>query len=295
MTIEAKIICDSINPDGIRLTTYVVTFPRFILPEFNTHRMFSRNGASSRAIPVSKQIEKIEQYPFTPEAFNKNSKGMQGAEVVDSSTQLEAELIWLEARNACIDSARKLANLGIAKQYANRLLEPFNFTTMIVSATEYSNFFALRHHSAAQPEMQKLAEIMWELYKTNEPVPLKVGEWHLPFVTEEEIADHHIHCATMEFPGDFEHAWLPLIKMSVARCARVSYLNHEGKQPSQEEDFKLYDRLLGSQPIHASSAEHQAKCVNWGKGCWSGNFQGWEQYRKTLENENIETFEGPLG
>jgi hypothetical protein len=135
---------------------------------------------------------------------------------------------------------------------------------------------------------------MWHEYSlVSTPKLLRPGEWHLPFVSEEEVEDHHVHCATMEIPGTFENAWLPLIKSSVARCARVSYLTHEGKKPSQEEDSKLYDRLLSEQPIHASPAEHQAKAVRC--SCRSGNLRGWKQYRKTLDGENITTFTGPLG
>lgn len=299
MAIETKIICDSIGPNGVRITTFVLTFPRFVLPEFNTHRMFSRNGASSRAIPVSKQIEKIISTPFVPKAFNKNAQGMQGAEIVSVDIQSQAESIWLKARDEAIVAASKLAELGIAKQYANRLLEPFSFTTMVVTATEFANFFALRHHSMAQPELAEVARQMYELYSTNKPEELKEGDWHLPFITEDDKQQQAlISIAGKEELSEkevYDTYWLPLIKRSVARCARVSYLNHAGKDTTYEQDCALYDRLLGSQPIHASPAEHQAKCLSWVDDLWYGNFHGWEQFRKTLENENITEFTGPLG
>lgn len=299
MAIETKIIADSIGPNNIRLTTFVLTFPRFLLPEFNTHRMFSRNGASSRAIPVSKQIEKVLVTPFVPQAFNKNAKGMQGGETVDNTLQAQAETIWLSARDACVNAAQTLADLGIAKQYANRLLEPFNFTTMVVTATEFANFFALRHHSMAQPEFAEVARQMYELYSTNKPKELEEGEWHLPFVTETEKQEQTlISIAGKEELSEkevYDTYWLPLIKRSVARCARVSYLNHDGTSSTYEQDCALYDRLLGQRPLHSSPAEHQAKCLSWVDDLWYGNFHGWEQYRKTLENENITEFTGPLG
>lgn len=297
MTIEAKIICDSIGPNGVRLTTFVLTYPRFIHSEFMTHRMFSRNASSSRAIPFDKQVKMIEEDCAMPLEFRKNQKGMQAAEALSKENQFDAEVFWHLAKSEAILKAKQLAALGVHKQYVNRLLEPFAHITVVVTATEYSNFFALRHHSMAQPEIAELAKQMWHLYSTTEPKYLCEDEWHLPFVTSEDIDNNLIE----EINSDKDPLaqdrmipnWTKLIQMSVARCARVSYLTHEGKQPSEEEDLKLYDRLLGSQPIHASPAEHQAKASP--DFLWWGNFCGWVQYRKLLSNENIKTFEGPLG
>lgn len=298
MTIEAKIVCDSIGPNGIRLTTFVLKYPRFIHSEFMTHRMFSRNASSSRAIPFKKQIEMIKEDTAVPLEFRKNKSGMQAGDALDQEGQKLAAMDWYAARDAAILWAECLNSRGVHKQYVNRLLEPFSHISVVCTATEYSNFFALRHHSMAQPEIAELARQMWEIYKVNEPDKLKEGEWHLPFLSFEEKELHWISVlndSKVNVENVDERYWLPLIKMSVARCARVSYLNHEGKNPTFEEDMKLYDRLLGNQPIHASPAEHQARCSSKYDELWWGNFHGWVQYRKTLENENIETFEGPLG
>lgn len=294
MTIEAKIICDSVGPNNVRLTTYVLKYPRFIHSEFMTHRMFSRNASSSRAIPFEKQVDMIIADPAMPLEFRENKRGMQAGEAV--ADQDKCKKIWLEAMQRAVEQAYALADKGVHKQYVNRLLEPFAHISVVLTATEYSNFFALRHHSMAQPEIAELAKLMWKEYQNNTPIPLGPGQWHLPFVS---ITEQHNHFAE----GGI--SWEPLIKASVARCARVSYLTHEGKEPSKEEDFKLYDRLLGSQPIHASPAEHQAQAressyegaIEWHltKNEFSGNFRGWIQYRKTLLNENINSFEGPLG
>jgi thymidylate synthase ThyX len=278
---KAKIILDSIAPSNVRLTTFQLTFPRFILPEFNTHRMFSRNASSSRAIPVKKQIDTVRNNPFVPLCFNKNAKGMQGGEAVDATDQETASKLWLEAGNAMCDFAEKLVDLGISKQYANRLLEPFVWTTVVCSATEWANFFALRYHPMAQPEICELAKQMWEVYSASSPKYLQDGDWHLPFVNEFDLVASPTRLTYQQ-----------AIKMSVARCARVSYLTHEGKPPSMEEDFALYERLLGSTPIHASPAEHQAQAST-NPFKVSGNFRGWTQYRKTLESENVTKFEGP--
>jgi thymidylate synthase ThyX len=279
--IEAKIVADSISPFGARLTTFVLTYPRFIHAEFMTHRVFSRNASSSRAIPVKKQIQMVIDNPAIPLAFTKNQKGMQGGEALAGEAHDDAVLVWLQARDHAVAHANKLADLEVHKQYANRVLEPWAHITVVCSATQFNNFFALRYHPMAQPEICQLAKQMWELYSTNEPLELTEGEWHLPFVSFDEIFEEVVSKS---------QAYDNLIKMSVARCARVSYLNHEGKNPTLEEDLILYNRLLGGTPIHASPAEHQARAESW---CTqSGNFHGWTQYRKTLENENITTFNG---
>ena len=284
--IEAKIVKDSISPDGVRLTTYVLTYPRFIHSEFMTHRMFSRNASSSRAIPVKKQIEMVANNPAIPLAFTKNKAGMQGGDALDGKQAELAEQVWMHACFHAMDKAKMLADLDVHKQYANRILEPFSHITVVCSATEYANFFALRNHPMAQPEIAELAKQMWEAYKTNEPDKLEYGQWHLPFIGKDEFID------TVLFPRSSDSIQLnQLIKCSVARCARVSYLNHEGKKPSVVEDFQLYDRLVGSAPIHASPAEHQAQCS--AAQYFVGNFRSWSQFRKQIPGENIETYNGP--
>lgn len=294
MTIEAKIVCDSVGPNGVRLTTWVLKYPRFIHSEFMTHRVFSRNASSSRAIPFERQMRMIEDDPAMPLEFRKNQKGMQAGEALKEHEQEKAKQLWLFAMDMALTHAKELALLGVHKQYVNRLVEPFAHITVVCTATEWSNFFALRHHHMAQPEIAELARQMWDVYSTTTPKILKAGEWHLPFITNDDMEDY-------TFDGDIY--WDILAKLSIARCARVSYLNHEGKIPSAEEDFLLYDRLLGNQPIHASPAEHQAmarsnlilgQLDDYSSTVFSGNLRGWIQYRKTLESENITEFTGPL-
>jgi len=269
--IEAKIVADSVAPSDIRLTTYVLTYPRFIHAEFMTHRMFSRNASSSRAIPVSRQIQMVKDNPAIPIAFTKNKKGMQGGEVLTGEDHEQALAAWLTARDQAVDMANLMADLEVHKQYANRILEPYAHITVVCTATDFDNFFALRIHPAAQPEIQELARKMHAARQESAPFRYWEGGWHLPFAGGHGWSDlSHDEC----------------IKCSVARCARVSYLNHEGKEPSLDEDLKLYERLIGSAPIHASPAEHQALAIG-DPNVRSGNFRGWIQYRKTLRNENI--------
>jgi len=294
--IDAKIALHSIGPNGVELLTWILIYPRFIHAEFMTHRDFSRNASSSRAIPVKKSIEQIERNMAIPLVFRKNKAGMQAGEVLED--QDAARELWIEAGNKAVEYAKRMADMEIHKQYANRILEPYSHIAVIVSSTRWANFYALRHHGQAQPEIAALAELMWELHKASTPQKLEKGQWHLPLISDEEKA------AAMAHPlpsgvGDpweiaaYEAVWMPLIKQSTARCARVSYLNHEGKKPTPAEDYALYDRLLTSQPLHASPPEHPARAES-DPELKSGNFHGWTQYRKLIQGEYITEFKGPL-
>lgn len=274
---SATIVLDSVNSHGSRLTTFVITFHRFILPEFNTHRCFSRNTSSSRAIPTSKLIEEIKNNPAIPVSFNRNQKGMQAGSPLED--QEEAKKHWLIARDKALEQAEQLIAMGVHKEVTNRLIEPFMWTTMVVSSTNYANFFALRNHKDAQPEIQLLAKKMLEAYNNSTPKLLQPGEWHLPFVDDACIIDTvNNHSVT-----DLQDT---LIKRSVARCARVSYKNHDKTNTTVEQDLDLYDRLVGSRPGHFSPTEHQAMASEYNVS--SGNFSGgWEQYRKGLAEEYV--------
>lgn len=273
MTYEAKILCDSISPDNIRLTTMEITFPRIVLSEFNTHRIFSRNSASSRAIPVEKQIKKIKENPFIPEYWGKNQKGMQAEEEVSEIDRQEAIKNWLSARDNAVDSTEKLLKIGIHKQITNRLLEPFMWHTVIVTATEWDNFFALRCHKDAQPEIKKIADLIKQKKEKNNPIKIGYKDFHLPLVDFNEQKELQLN--------KFD-----LCLVSAGRCARVSYLTHDGKKDPNA-DTELAKKLLNSG--HMSPFEHIARPMNnivLEKERFSGNFRGWIQYRKTLPNEN---------
>lgn len=288
MSYEAKIIADSVSQGGHRLTTMQVTFPRIVLSEFNTHRVFSRNSASSRAIPVLKQLMRIEENPFIPIYWGRNQSGMQAAEELSPDEQTVATGIWLQARDDAMKHVRLLLDMGVHKQIANHLLEPWMYHTVIVTATEWSNFFALRANPDAQPEIRRIAEMMLELYRAGTPRLVREGEWHLPLIQLEE------------YDGKFEFT-LEARQISAARCARVSYLTHDGRH-DLEADLVLYKRLTGAG--HMSPLEHPAtpsryvgKLVevdetalgnpiyNW-YPVFEGNFRGWKQLRKFVPNED---------
>lgn len=265
---KAEIIADSKNEFGNRITTFIVTFPRIILSEFNTHRVLSRNSASSRAIPFEKMLKSVDENPFVPIKWMKDHKGMQGNEYFCEEEGRKLEHEWKISRRIAMNQAEILSKSGVTKQFCNRLLEPFMWHTVIVTATEWENFFALRANEAAEIHMQKLSYMMLEEYNKSEPKLLKVGEWHIPFYNEEkDLFD---------------------VRVSVARCARVSYttVGEESKLCDSKKDIELHDKLLSMG--HMSPFEHCAKAMDelsiiYG---WSGNFKGFFQYRKLIEGEN---------
>lgn len=267
MVFGAKIIADSVSAGGHRLVTMEVTFPRLVLAEFNTHRMFSRNSASSRAIPVKTQLARVRDEPFVPEGWGRNQAGMQAEREVDEAAAGEAREVWLAARDRAVEQVERLLELKIHKQLANRLLEPFLWHTVIVTATDWSNFFALRANPEAQPEIGRVAALMRQVYDSGTPVDVPDGSWHLPLLQPEE------------YDGSFEHTEQAR-QVSAARCARVSYLTHDGRR-DLDADLKLYRRLVESG--HLSPLEHVATPDP--AGTRIGNFVGWRQLRKTIPGE----------
>lgn len=286
MSYSVKILADSINPVEDRLTTFELSYPRFIHAEFMTHRLFSRNAASSRAIPISKMIERVLDDPALPLHWGKNQKGMQAAQELSLPDIDRAREIWLDARNRAVEQASMLNGLDVHKQIVNRLLEPFMFITVICTATEWTNFFYLRDSEFAMPEIAWLAREMKMQYAASEPVYSGVGDPHLPLVAwdeENKASPLFVSRADAAACGVSSIAgyWPFLAKISVARCARVSYLTHDGKRDLAD-DLRLYDQLKTNG--HWSPFEHVARACHDHRR--SGNFIGWEQHRKQFENEH---------
>lgn len=282
MGFSATVVADSINPNRQRLTTLEVTLPRIVLAEFNTHRMLSRNSASSRAIPVLKQIRKVLEDPFIPEAFGSHQGGMQSGPPLEGEAHLRAEQTWLEARDLAVTSALSLlfgfpvdptltrndwvdieGSLSkvepvVHKELVNRILEPYQWTTILVTATEWSNFFALRDHEAAQPQIATAARLMRAAMDESTPAPMKWGEWHLPLIGDEEDSSR-------------------LSEISAARCAGVSYETHQRRD--QEKDIARYEKLL--EGGHMSPMEHPAVAYPGPHG----NLRGWKSLRTMIPFE----------
>lgn len=284
--ITAEVVAHS-NCDGTALFTMQLKYPRFIHAEFMTHRMFSRNASSSRAIPFEKLVIDA---TATPVHWGKNQPGMQAREEISDEAKEAALLEWNTANDEICDRARDIHRMGVHKQVVNRLYEPFQFIHVVVTATEWQNFFDLRLHEDAQPEIHELARCIKEAQDASVHTALEHDEWHLPYITSAEMQEYHLE---------------ELRKMSVARCARVSYKNHDQSNPDVNKDVGLHDILLASG--HMSPFEHQAtpmvmNPVNIQEGeegygfwmadgvthfdrtgaAWSGNFKDWVQYRQTL-------------
>ena len=282
MTIQAKIIEDSISSTGKRITTFQLLYPRFIHAELLTHRVFSRNASSSRAIPVSKMIQMVRENPAMPIHWGKNQPGMQANEELMLGDRYRAEVLWREAAQKAASVAERMMEMGLHKQVANRILEPFQHISVVLTATDLDNWFELRAHPDAQPEIQALAIEMQKAIAESIPHELDVGEWHLPYVTLDERNDRF-----------FKNNPELLRQVSAARCCRVSYLRHDGTAASVSDDLALCEKLVGAKPLHASPFEHQAtpdyyvkdmEAGHWKQPELHGNFTGWCQYRKMIED-----------
>lgn len=282
MSSSAKVIAhsavQSLGKSEPELITLQVTFNRYLLPEVNTHRVFSRNYSSSRAIPTTKLLEQVRFNPAMPIHWGKNQPGMQ-ADVELCPEEIErAKELWLKSARNAADVVEEMYVLGGHKQWVNRILEPYLHVTGIISSTEWLNWDGLRCHPAAQPEIQELGNVMKAARDASTPTYLGKHEWHLPYVSLDEQKELN----SKEF-SDLAQ------RVSAARCCRVSYLKQDGTSPSVEDDLELAERLGSARPIHASPFEHQAypDPLAWRKDLW-GNFQGWIQYRKHVES-NINT------
>lgn len=269
-----NIIADSVSPDGVRLTTATIRIHRFTLAEFNTHRQLSRNSSSSRAQPFNKVLDNIMKDIAIPYKFGTKKPGMQSGPALEGTELAEAEKIWVDAFHSAAEHATRLDELGVHKEVVNRLLEPFMWQHVLVSATSFKNFFDLRCSDLAQKEIEVPANALRDAMLDCEPMYLNYGEWHLPFVSDQEFRDW----STRECQ-----------EMSSARCARVSYLTHDG-EVNYVKDFKLFDQLLNPADgqMHSSPFEHVATPAfkdGLGKYDNLGNFHGWTQLRHILEKE----------
>lgn len=281
-TPTAAVIADSVTSSGDRLTTMQVSMHRYILAEFNTHRVFSRNAGSSRAIPTAKLLQRVADEPVEPLSWGLNRPGMQADEVLTPENAEKARNLWLSAGMAMAHIARELAELNVHKQVVNRLLEPFLGVSVVVSSTKWENFFQLRRHKDAQPEMQALAEAMYTAYAESTPLILDSDQWHLPYILQMDREQAAAHLGTV---NDDAITRL-LLKISTARCARVSYKTFDGTVAPISADLELYEKLVGAQPMHASPSEHQGlpDPHQHSRSLW-GNFYGWVQHRKLLVGE----------
>lgn len=320
---EAQVVADSISPEGVRLTSIEVEYPHAIHKDMMTHRALSRNFQSFRAFPPEKVIEKIEIDPFIPESFDYRVKGMGQGDALDDLRAMEAHTLWMHHIEASLSTAEAMIEMDLAKAQVNFVLQDLTSIRGIITATEWDNFWGLRlaineetGKPYARPEVYKAARMMKDAFDASTPTPLKPGEWHVPYIDVNDFAHHwkggdanDFWDATEDTIKAYGFDWERLKKISTGRCARISYLTHDGKR-DWAKDIQLYADLKGD--LHMSPFEHQAtpmgnatklSGVTLSAGLvaqmvvnretfegkfgrlWSGNFRGWEQHRKEIPNE----------
>ena len=295
--INAQIIADS-SFGSTRITTFELEYPRFIHAEFMTHRQFSRNAASSRAIPIDRMHQQVKTNMAMPVHWGRNQAGMSAKEEVDADQRKSAIMNWQVACDMAVHNSRMLSMDNIHKQIANRVTEPFQMMKVVVTATEWNNWYWLRNHPDAQPEIQELAAIMLQAHEYSQPQELVSGQWHLPYV-------HTYLDDNKQYFMDSNDNYLDLEQakaVSASCCAQVSYRKSDD---SLEKALMIFDRLINSEPVHASPVEHQATPMMtakdtwgelpWEKGVthcdragslWSGNFKHWIQFRQLIPNNS---------
>lgn len=287
---EAIVLTDSMSEEGYRLTTFQLRYWRAIHSEVMTHRVFARNAGSSRARPSAAIIKQVRTDPWGPLHWGANQPGMQAHQEIE---QIEnAKNHWYDAAVHAADQAGLMLEQGLHKQIVNRVLEPFTYIDVVLSSTDFENFFQLRDHPDAQPEIQDLAKRMRKAYDESTPNTVLVGEWHLPYITDQDwdmasdFLDGYVSPVRELQVGSV----LELLKRaSTARCARVSYKPYDAVAPDFAKDLALYAKLVGSDPKHASPTEHVATPDyliadddEWLNPTHHGCFVGWNQHRKEL-------------
>lgn len=310
--ISATIVADSINTFGQRITTMILVYPRSVHSETMTHRMFTRNAASSRAIPYLKLRDGVVEDTFYPINYQRQHSGMQGSEYLSKEEAINADEIIRQMRTRVISFCDELNILGVTKQVINRYLEPYQYYQVLVTATEWDNFIGLRSHPDAEIHIAELSDKVLEALNTSQPKELQPGDWHLPFgdtfdleILRKDALDLKLTVEELK------------IAVAIARCARVSYNNFNGSKNEYKKDYALFKKLFINQPIHASPSEHVAYAMSYMEYItnvrgelqvtaskdlktltynlednmdslgWCRNFRGWIQYRTMLDNDTI--------
>lgn len=309
--ISAKIIAHSrCKHSGQEIVTFELEYPRFIHSEFMTHRLFSRNAMSSRAVPVEKMIEQVKNNPAMPIHWGANEPGMQASKSLSDGLIISAKWLWEKAAKYAANMAGALHDVGLHKQVANRILEPFQTMKTVVTATSYDNWFWLRKHADAQPEIKALADAMWYALQDSYPAILDIGDWHVPYFG----AGYWLKGCGIRLQD--------ALAISSSCCAQVSYRKLDDTLEKAE---RVFARLVESKPVHASPFEHQAtpmkfsnsfqqtfSCINiepenltqsdveWEEGIthldrqgdfWSGNFKGFIQHRQLIPDNTCWNYE----
>lgn len=312
---QATVIAHSISDQGIPLITFQLRYWRPIHAECRTHRVLSqsseqvvvleqeislmddrdmsRNAGSSRARPSKGIIEQVRSDPWGPLHWGKNEPGMQAHTELDGDALRNVKGCWKNAAVQAANAAQFMMEKGAHKQVVNRLLEPFTYIDVVMTGTDFANWFALRDHPDADPGIQNLAQVMKEALADSKPAHLSPGQWHLPYITLDDVVLVREFMAEDEVYANMNP--LPLLrKISAARCARVSYKAFDGTVSPIAADLELFNKLVRAELVHASPTEHQATpdfregaTGEWLNPEMHGNFRGWIQHRKLIPNEYV--------
>lgn len=293
--INVKVIAKSLNLRGEAVTTFELDYPRWLLAELNTHRVFGRNSQSSRAVPVNKTVE-VNTNWVRPIVWGKNKAGMSSSEELQGETLQKVQEVWDRHAVASFDASKELSELGLHKQYTNRMTEWCSRVKTVVTATEWDNFFWLRNdEEAAQPEIVELAQRMKEAYEDYPSVQLDTGHWHLPYVFQEFDSK-----GKQYFLDEFANVMKieDALKISVSCCAQVSYRRLD---QTKEKAIEIYEKLFSGPKPHLSPTEHAMKVgpkymdfrtpgvthIDRTGNAWSGNIKGFVQYRQLLDQKVV--------
>ena len=299
LDISAKVIASSICAvTETRIDTLQLRYPRIVHAEFMTHRTFSRNASSSRAIPTTSLLVRDADI-FVP-TFRRNKPGMQPGDLLTAEQQADADAIWRDMAAYVTAGCRKLADktgLDIAKQWSNRPLEWFGYIDVVVSSTDWANWDHLRDHDAAQDEIRVLCRAMKEARDAFFPTILAEGEWHLPYINDDD------RVLAFQERDKFKASLAPiftdidlkisvqeqlLLIVSAARCCRVSYSKHDGTPSTFGEDIERFLKLVPTDdPVHATPVEHQAMPLAHWPAKYQGNFRDFAQFRQFVPHESI--------
>jgi hypothetical protein len=300
--------CDTVCPDS-KVMTVSVKYGLIIHAEFLRHRTLSRGVKSNRAIPMNIIRKEVLSDPYIPVWFGAVQRGM----VSDREMKHKwfGKQVWLKSRYLACGAHWLAEKLGAHKEWANRLLNPWQWVRETITATEWDNLYNLRIHKDAQKDIRVVVELIEELSRKCEPEKLFHGWWHTPYVKHKYDDDGKLQY----IDNDGKQLTLEEAKKaSAARCARSSYDKHDGTQVTLEQDLPLYEILVDCDPKHASPVEHQAtpmvqpynsilaeKSEPWENGLthmdydgnfWSGNLKGWVQHRQLLNNHTCYKYKG---
>lgn len=293
MTIKAEIIADSTDQKGVRIITFELTYPRFIHSELMTHRVFSRNSASSRAIPIQAMLDTVTKDTAAPIHWGRNQPGMQAKEELQQPEKIRVQSLWQASMQSAVYYSEAMHMAGCHKQIANRITEPYQHMKVVVTSTEWNNWYWLRYHPDAQPEIMELAKQMKLAEDHSKTEHLNFGEWHIPYVDTFRGPDD-VRKYFDEVGNEITAAQALMISASC--CAQVSYRKNDN---SLEKAESIYYKLITTEPAHASPTEHQALCTDahwtdkWPDGythmdrdrrLWSNNFRSWVQHRALIPN-----------